>query len=289
MTGNGDFDAGVGDYGDSFLELTPDNSTQPTNKNGYGLSVTDYFTPFNEQTLSDNDTDLGSAGPLLLPDQSGWPTPMRWSALARASPCIWSIATTWAVTFQFNRSRSECCADGFSEPGPGQPGIFQQFDLFSRLQHCCTKGLSAAIRWKAFGRRSGNGRRNLRFSGATPAISSYGFGEWHCVGDREHQGLYHQYGGECGIASVRRRANQRDLNELYNSGSALAGAGVKFTVPTVADGHVYVGTGGTLINGGTTTSAELAVFGLTFEPSRSPPRQPISPRRSRLFKVCRCS
>jgi hypothetical protein len=36
MTGNGDFDASVGDYGDSFLELTPDNSTQPTNKNGYG-------------------------------------------------------------------------------------------------------------------------------------------------------------------------------------------------------------------------------------------------------------
>ena len=71
MTGNGDFDASVGDYGDSFVELTPDSSTQPTNKNGYGLSVTDYFTPCDEQTLSNNDTDLGSAGPLLLPDQPG--------------------------------------------------------------------------------------------------------------------------------------------------------------------------------------------------------------------------
>jgi hypothetical protein len=63
--------ASAGDYGDSFVELTPDSSIQPTNKNGYGLSVTDYFTPFNEQSLSDNDTDLGSAGPLLLPDQPG--------------------------------------------------------------------------------------------------------------------------------------------------------------------------------------------------------------------------
>ena len=57
------------------IELTPDNSTQPTNKNGYGLSVTDYFTPFNEQSLSDNDTDLGSAAPLLLPNNPAWPHP----------------------------------------------------------------------------------------------------------------------------------------------------------------------------------------------------------------------
>ena len=61
-----------------------------------------------------------------------------------------------------------------------------------------------------------------------------------------------------------------NLNELYNSGTALAGAGAKFSVPTVADGHVYVGTGGTLINGGTTTTAELAVFGLLSNPVAVP-------------------
>ena len=71
MVGNGDFNASVGDYGDSFLELTPDSSTQPANKNGYGLSTTDYFTPYNEQQLADADADLGSGGTLLLPDQAG--------------------------------------------------------------------------------------------------------------------------------------------------------------------------------------------------------------------------
>jgi hypothetical protein len=37
--------------------------------------------------------------------------------------------------------------------------------------------------------------------------------------------------------------NGTTLTELYNSGSAL-GAGIKFSVPTVADGHVYVGASG---------------------------------------------
>src|SRR5207247_6622023 len=49
-------------YGDSFIKLT---------LNGSSLSVTDYFTPFNQQTLSDENSDLGSSGLVLLPDQAG--------------------------------------------------------------------------------------------------------------------------------------------------------------------------------------------------------------------------
>lgn len=62
--GNGTFDAASGgrDYGDSLLKLELKNSS---------LVVTDSFTPFNQAQLSDADADLGSSGPLLLPDQPG--------------------------------------------------------------------------------------------------------------------------------------------------------------------------------------------------------------------------
>ncbi len=60
MAGNGTFDAGSGgaDYGSSILKLTPKPGT---------LAVADYFTPYNQETLSENDQDTGASGPLLIP------------------------------------------------------------------------------------------------------------------------------------------------------------------------------------------------------------------------------
>ena len=61
-TGNGTFDAASGgrDYGDSVLKL--DGST---------LAIKDYFTPHDQDRISNADTDVGSSGPTLLPDQPG--------------------------------------------------------------------------------------------------------------------------------------------------------------------------------------------------------------------------
>ncbi len=63
-TGNGQFDAAKGgsDYGDSLLKLSLD---------GRGLHLSDYFTPFDAAELDKDDNDLGSGGPMLLPDQPG--------------------------------------------------------------------------------------------------------------------------------------------------------------------------------------------------------------------------
>ena len=61
-SGDGDFnlDTGGHEAGDSVLKLSPQ----------HGLHVVDYFTPFNEMCMHWFNLDLGSAGPLLLPDAS---------------------------------------------------------------------------------------------------------------------------------------------------------------------------------------------------------------------------
>jgi outer membrane protein assembly factor BamB len=62
-TGNGTFDANQGgrDWGDSILSLPPDLAAPA------GLPA-DSYTPADFQQLDDNDEDLGSSTPLILPD-----------------------------------------------------------------------------------------------------------------------------------------------------------------------------------------------------------------------------
>ena len=63
-TGNGTFETSGGpvDFGDSIMRMTFSGST---------FNVIDYFTPYDQQYMDDNDSDLGSGGVLLLPDQHG--------------------------------------------------------------------------------------------------------------------------------------------------------------------------------------------------------------------------
>jgi outer membrane protein assembly factor BamB len=59
MTSNGSFDPSRTQFSDSFVKLSPD------------LSKVDWFTPANVTKLNVLDIDLGSAGPMLLPDSLG--------------------------------------------------------------------------------------------------------------------------------------------------------------------------------------------------------------------------
>ena len=63
----GTFEPGGPDFGDSILKLSLGAGGKP-------LGWSDYFTPANQDYLNKHDLDLGSGGPMLLPDQAG-PTP----------------------------------------------------------------------------------------------------------------------------------------------------------------------------------------------------------------------
>jgi hypothetical protein len=65
-TGNGTFDANVSggiDYAQSVVKVSPPAADT--------LPVLDYFTPFNALTYNTTDLDIGSSGLVLLPDQTG--------------------------------------------------------------------------------------------------------------------------------------------------------------------------------------------------------------------------
>jgi hypothetical protein len=63
-TGNGTFESSGNptDFGDSIVKLT---------LSGGALNLVDYFTPYDEGTLDVGDVDVASGGALLLPDQPG--------------------------------------------------------------------------------------------------------------------------------------------------------------------------------------------------------------------------
>jgi hypothetical protein len=69
ITGNGTFDVDKDghDYGDTAMKLR---------LSGTSLTVADYFTPANQAEINAKDQDFGAGGPVVLPDQPGQRAPM---------------------------------------------------------------------------------------------------------------------------------------------------------------------------------------------------------------------
>ena len=231
-TGNGDFDTTnipAKLLGDSVLKLF---------FNGASIALGDYFTPYNQGTLDGGDFDLGSGGVLLLPDQSG-ATPHELVQVGKQGS-IYLINRD-----QFTLNNLHYCPSGCNKTDAqiaqeiqGQIGglwsmpaywngavYFQGAGDFLK-SFPVTNGVLAGTSVAA-------SASSIGYPGATPSISSSG----------NSNGIVWEIDpGGSAVLEAFDPAN--GLATLYNGSTqgAAAGGGVKFSVPTIANGKVYVGT-----------------------------------------------
>ena len=237
ITGNGTFDIGTPrvNYGDSFLRLTP---------GGGMMSVSSFFTPFNEMFLSDDDLDLGSGGNLMLPDQPG-PNPHLMVSAGKAGT-LYLVNRDNMGGFDPNMDHTVQEVTGQATGLWSTPAYWQGEVPKVGLQNMIYT-VGAVDQPKMFVLNDGMIKTpwasiasNFTFGypGASPVISANGAkggilwaidsSEWNVNGP----------------ATLYAFDATNLTTKLYDSNRSrdYPGPAVKFAVPTVANGKVYVGT-----------------------------------------------
>ncbi len=243
MTGNGTFDTTLDangfpiarDFGNAFVKMAAST----------GLSVSDYFTPFDTVAQTGSDLDLGSGGVMLLPDVTDSTGVVRHLAVGTGKD---------RRLYVYNR-------DSVGKFSSSRNNVYQEIDgvlaggMFAVPAYYNGRVYFGAVgdTIKAF--QVTNARlattpttqtsRVFAYPGTTPSISANGAtnGIVWAVQNSNPAVLY--------------AFDARDLGvELYNSTQAANGrdqfgAGNKFIAPMIANGKVYVG-----------TQSGVAVFGL---------------------------
>jgi hypothetical protein len=235
-TANGTFDADTGgkDYGDSALKLDASGK------------VVDYFTPYNQAALSSADIDFGSANPIVLPDQSG---SVPHELLASGKPGILYLINRDGMGHFQSGSDSQIVQSVSAFPNTAiTGGIFTSPVVWNGRVYVTGIGGSVVAFTLSAGKLSttptSQALARFDFPGATLSVSSNG----------GTAGILWVLDGNAGVLYAYDATNL--AVELYDSaqtagGRDQAGPPVKFAVPTVANGRVYVG-----------TQTELDVYGL---------------------------
>jgi hypothetical protein len=229
-TGNGKFDVASGgsDYGDSLLKIGLGSS---------GLSVRDYFTPYDADQLNARDRDLGSGGPVLLPDQPG------------EHPHLVIIVGKGAVVYLLDRDqlgkfhsegdksalqKISVASEAMGAPAFWQNHLFVQSDKDALKDYVLKDG--------QFSAQPAAQTPDTFAASATPTVSSNGARSgivWKVetrpfgFSDQVPSAVLHAYDA----ANI--------AHELYSSAQDsardAAGSSLRFTIPTVVNGRVYVG------------------------------------------------
>ena len=236
VTGNGLFEPAVVppiNFGDTILRI--DLAQGPT--------VQDYFTPSNQQSLDSADLDLGSGGMAILPDQGG-PAPHLLVQKGKDG--------TIRVVNRDGMGHFNASSNAIVQEIGGTASLFSSPVYFNGKVYFCAVGDVPRAFTVTNGMLSTSatdtGTNGFGFPGATPTISANGTSDAILWAINSH-------GYTNGSAAILYAydANHLAGGPLYHSDqNALdnPGGAVKFSVPTVANGKVYVG-----------ASGQLSVFG----------------------------
>ena len=236
-TGNGSFKVSSASYGSSILKLSEPSAGV--------FSILDYFTPNNYSILNAGDIDLGAGGVLLVDQPAGSPhehllflcgkqgtlyvvdrdnlgefntgVDLVVQSIAGVNPGSWSSPAWWNNTLYLG---------GSAEPSPPDPDALRAFtfDPIAGMLSTTSTSQSAVV----FG-----------YPSPTPSISANGATNGIVWAMQESN-----YQNNTGQAVLYAYDATNLGNLLYSSSQNAArdsaGLSVKFAVPTIANGKVYL-------------------------------------------------
>ncbi len=250
--GNGTFDTSLnssgfpskGDFGNSVVKL---------GTGGGKLAALDYWTMYNTASESNNDTDLGSGGLVILPDmKDAGGTTRQLLAVAGKDGNLY-------IADRNNMGHMDATNDGtlYQQLNGALPGgVWSNPAYFNNTLYFGSVGSSIrafpVTNAKLATQPSSTTPDSFGYPGANPSISAYGTANaivW-AISNKSSAGLYAYNAGNLG-------SKLYDSTEAANGRDSF-GAGNKFIVPTVANGKVYAA-----------TTNSVAAFGL-LHPTAAP-------------------
>ena len=269
-TGNGVFDElpppPNDDYGDTILRL---HYAAGNTLNGVNLSISGYFTPYDQGTLQQDDGDLGSGGVILFPNQTG-SGPQHLLTEVGKEGVVYLIDRD--NMGQYNQNNNSQIVQSFLGPPSGQWGVpaLWRNNLYTGGQYDTLRQFTFNPSTELFNTNvAAQSPDWFGFPGVVPSVSShgashgvvwgidatlYGYASPNASGVNCYQVPVPT---ACSGPAILHAYNANNISQEYWSSSQApnnrdqAGNAVKFIPPTVANGKVYVG-----------TRTEVTVYGL---------------------------
>jgi hypothetical protein len=226
-TGNGRFTvaANGSDYGDTILKL---------GLSGGGFHVLDYFNPFDEKALNSQDQDVGSGGPILLPPQPG--DTRRLLLLGGKDGALYVLDRGRLGKYQVGTNNA-------AQVIRFRGGIYSAPAFWNgRVYMLASNDYLMAFpvhRGKLADKPDSIGAQRFGNPGATPAVSADGkrngivwLIETKAWNGADRPAVLHAYDA----ANVARELWHSEQNNARDR----VGQTLRFTIPTVVNGRVYV-------------------------------------------------